>query len=563
MQHPTTTLLSLASCIALLATPAPSSAQEACEVAAPMSAQRLLRRLSLDLRGGVPSYAETLAQSGQDQIAETTIDGFLRSPEFSGVMRSYHQQLLWPNIDQVEVVPETHVLYPFTLAENVEVWLSPLRSVFVRTISGALYGACKPEPAELDANGRIIAEPVMMGDQVVAYQEGYVEVHPWWAPETTIKVCGFDAQANLQAPACPGPAERFPFLAPSCEQVQAFAQSAQAPFAGSEVDCGSPLSIFAPGCGCGPDLRFCQTADTLSVLRQSLLDQQLRLIDRVITTDAPYQRILTEKTVDVNGPVVHYLENQSRLSFDTYGDPDQTAPVPASLNPADAETWVAMPRSGRHSGVLTTPGYLLRFASNRARAHRFYNAFECSSFIPAGALPSPFEPCSKHEDLTQRCGCDACHRTLEPMAASWGRFAEYGWAPIDDRRFPASIGASCTPPLSSVEQLLRCVRFYELEPVGEEIPYSGMLNSYVFRTPEQVERIEAGPSALAEESIQSGRFRRCTVQKLWAYLMRRAPTAEEEATIIPELQQQFADSGDQLRVLVKAIVTLPAYRRLP
>ena len=84
-------------------------------------------------------------------------------------------------------------------------------------------------------------------------------------------------------------------------------------------------------------------------------------------------------------------------------------------------------------------------------------------------------------------------------------------------------------------QLLKCFRFYELDPVGEEEPFRGMLNSYVFRTGEDIERIEQGPSRLAQESIDSGRFAGCTVRRMWTHFMRREPTLDESAKVLPDL----------------------------
>jgi len=555
------------SCIllsALLALPASfAHAQDACEAAAPMEGQRLLRRLSLDLRGRVPGREDIAAQEGKTAVDAATIDGWLRSPELLEVMRRYHAELLWPNIDQVELIPQQNVLMPIEVAPGDTLWLSPLRSVFARTISGPLYGLCKNEPAQFDASGKIIAEPYLSGaGEILSYQEGYVMVEPWWAPGTEIKVCGFDAQPATRAVACPGPAERYPFLSPTCDQVQAYAGAVGVPFAGAEVDCSSLFGFFAPGCGCGPNLRYCQSTETEVALKKSLLEQELRMVDQVIAEDRPYHQVLTEKTVEMNGPIALYLREQSRLSFDLFADPDASSPI-ADVAPNEADRWVPVTRGGRHSGVLTTPGYLLRFQSNRGRAHRFYNAFECSTFIPGGALPSPFEACSKHEDLTQRCGCDSCHKSLEPMAAAWGRFSEYGFAPIDDARFPSTVGASCAAPFASLEAPFRCGRFYELEPVGEEAAYAGMLNSYVFRTPDQIATLETGPRALVDRAIASGSFATCTVRRMWTHFMRRAPTADEELGVIPELRDAFVADGYKLRGLIASIVEQPAYRRLP
>ena len=57
-----------------------------------------LRRLSLDLRGHLPSVAEYgfVAQSGQ--VSAQQIEEMLASEEFVGRMRRYHRDLLWVNI---------------------------------------------------------------------------------------------------------------------------------------------------------------------------------------------------------------------------------------------------------------------------------------------------------------------------------------------------------------------------------------------------------------------------------------------------------------------------------
>lgn len=545
----------------VLLMPMAAWAEEVCDTAQPLEGQRLLRRLSLDLRGSIPSRDEIEAQVGKPAVDPAPL---LASPDFVAMMRRHHAALLWPNIDQVTLVPDMNVLIPVEVAPGDVLWLSPLRSVFSRTISGALYGLCKNEPATFDGLGRVIAEPLTnAAGEILAYQEGYVMVEPWWAPGTSIKVCGFDAQPAESAPACPGPPERYPFLAPSCEQATSFADAVRAPFAGNELECNGPLALFAPGCGCGPNLRYCQSAETLDALRQSFLEQELRVVDRIVSEGRPYHEILTTPVVEMNGLIAHFLREQSRLDFDLYAEPDPTSPIAAELGSHEADRWVTVNRSGRHAGVLTTPGYLLRFGSNRGRAHRFYNAFECSSFLPAGSLPSPFEPCSQREDLTQRCGCNSCHQGLEPMAAAWGRFAEYGLAPIEDARYPARAGANCRAPFTSLEQVIRCARLYETDPVGDEIPYAGMLHGYVFRTPEQVEVLEVGPRALVERSLTSGAFATCTVRRMWTHFMRRAPTVDEEASVVPVLRAEFETKGYDLRGLVASIVNHPAYRRLP
>jgi hypothetical protein len=534
----------------------------ACNVSEPLDGQRLLRRLSLDLRDTLPSAAEATAQSGTTTVSDSTVDQFLASNEFVDVMHRYHQNLLWPNDTQADLTPEADMIYPVDLAPGTTVYMSYLRSVFSRTISGQLFYPCLAEPATFDANGQLVATPLMQGSEIVAWQEGYVEVEPYWAPGTTVKVCGYDAQNSLTAPTCPGPDSRYPYAAQICQQLGGYAMATGTPFMNAPMDCGSQLAQLAPGCGCGPNLRFCHTPETSAVLRQSFLDQEMRLIDQVVSSGRPYTDVVLTKNIEVNGPIAHYLNYQSRLSGNLFGDPDPSTPIPDGLTWTSSLTWIPVVRSGRHSGVLTAPGYILRFATNRSRANRFYNAFECSAFIPNGPLPSPFEPCSKHEDLTKRCGCNACHGALEPMAAHWGRFAEYGVTTLDDTEFPTNADATCAPPFKDFNRAIYCYRFYNFSPVGEQVPFKNMLNPYVFRTPEQVATIEAGPAHLAQTAIDSGAFASCTATKMWTLLMRRAPTPDETNSVIPDLAKSFSEAYD-IKALAKKIVTSPEYRRVP
>ena len=537
-----------------------SSDAQCVDRARPLPNFRLLRRMSLDLRGRIPDRQEI---EDADTAGALTVDRYLASEDFIGIMRRHHADLLWPNIDQIELLPDTHLLYPYPIANDDVVYYSALRAAFVRAVgSGNLFLPCAAEPARFDNQGQLILEPVVVGGEVVAYQEGYVEVQPYWAPDTTIKVCALDALDSETGAVCPGPADRYPFAEDICAQFDAFAVLVNAPFRGAETDCDGPLAILAPECGCGPNLRHCTTEETNAEIRASLLEQELRIVDDVIRNDLGYEQALLTKRVEFNGPVAHYLRHMSRLTFDTFADLDPTALPPSGLVYTDRE-WVATTRSGRHAGVLTTPGYLLKFQTGRQRAHRYYNAFECAAFIPNGPLPSPFEPCSQREDLTQRCGCDACHKTLEPLAAHWGRYAEYGFTHMSEDRFPTIAAARCTPPVATVEELFECFRFYELDPVGEEEDFIGYLNSYVFRTAAEQTNIERGPTKLVEDSIASGRLDRCTVRRMWTHFMRREPTLDEDGSIIVDLTDSFVAEGRSLKSLVKAIVDQPAYGRQP
>ncbi len=149
------------------------------------------------------------------------------------------------------------------------------------------------------------------------------------------------------------------------------------------------------------------------------------------------------------------------------------------------------------------------------------------------------------------------------MASHWGRFTEYGFEAMTEEKYPLSALDICQRPIADFETLFRCIRMYELNPVGEEEPFRFLLNSYVFRTDEERNYIEQGPARLVQQSIQSGRFASCTVEKMWHHYMRRDPTPKERSEVLPQLQTSFQQKNHNLRELVKEIISLPAYRRQP
>lgn len=562
MRTPCFTLLGAA--LLCLCTPA-ARAQNSCDVARPMDGQRLLRRTSLDLRGYVPSYEEQALQSGRGDVSEATINAMLASDDFVGVMRRYHDNLMWPNISQAGVASDFSLLYPQEISPGVTVYYSPLRAYFLRN-QGYAFVPCSAQPASYNPDGSLQTTDLRDGNgTLVAIQEGYVEVEPYWAPGTMVKVCAYDAQPALAAPLCPTEVDtKHPVLAATCAGLAGLEPLINGAVRGAPQACDRPFGAFAPGCGCGPGLRTCHTQQTAATVVAALQEQEMRLVEDVVANDRPYTDVITAATTFVNGPLAHYLRYQSRSGFDVFGDADPSTPIPADLTYASPfSDWRRVERTGRHAGVLTTPGYLLKFQSNRGRAHRFYNAFECSFFIPDGPLPPPSDPCSKHEDLTQRCGCNACHVALEPMAAHWGRFSEYGFAPLDNLDYPTLGTSLCSYPFADLDRLIRCDRFYQLNGVGEELPYVGMLRSYVFRSTAQRAAIEEGPARLAQQSIASGAFARCTARRMWTHFMKRAPTADEEATVIETLAGDFAQDDYNVKNMVKRLVMQPAYGRQP
>jgi len=542
---------------------APAGAQEQCRDDGELDGARLLRRISLDLRNRMPSVEEMRAAA--DGIDDATIDAFLDSDGFLEVMRAHHADLLWPNLGTVQAVANEQLLVPYPASDG-PIWYAPLRSIYNRTVGAteSLFVPCLDEPAEFDDDGRIVLRPITDdGGNVVAYAEGWVEVTPYWDPSATIRVCALDAQPDLTGTACPDSETPSPYREPFCRGAAGFDQFTQEPLRGSQVECGGSLNILSPQCGCGPNLRHCvPVSPGVNVFQEitgSLIEQQMRIVDRVLGEDLPYEEILATTSLEWNGPLVHYMRWIAGTSDQVYAGELENWNLP-DKSWSDTE-WSATEGSLRSAGVLTSPGYLLRFAANRMRAHRYYNAFECRSFVPNGPLPSPFEPCSQREDLSERCGCDSCHITLEPLAAHWGRFMENGFGELPADDFPAQFGGECQPPIDGVDTLQLCLRAYNLNPPPgtETAEFADMLNAYVFRDAEESAIIESGPGLRVESGVESGLIQSCLAERMWTEFMGRAPTVEEQTEVLPQLVQRFESEGRNLKAMVRAIVELPTY----
>jgi hypothetical protein len=213
--------------------------------------------------------------------------------------------------------------------------------------------------------------------------------------------------------------------------------------------------------------------------------------------------------------------------------------------------------------VLTSPAFLLRFQTNRARASRFYDAFMCQPFqAPAGALPSPDDPCSQDPDLQTRCGCKYCHSLLEPAAAHWGRWRQAGAGYLDPGSYPRS-RADCTACARTGQACSTdCRRNYVtriFDPVEE--PYLGLLNAYYFRSLEHEVVIDQGPALLAATAVVDNRLPACVARRVAQWLLGRA-LYDEEAELADALTKAFIRSGYSYRELVKAVVSSAEYRRV-
>lgn len=517
-----------AAAVVLFAQDGAAEAPAVCAAPQLLDKYRLLRRLSLDLRNRPPSIEEYEALDGSETVPEEVVRSFLASDDFRVAMRRHHENQLWPNIQDVPIGERDNDI-SLQISESPGLSIEAHESVY-RGGNKAFCDDVLQTEFDLAHPGEYRPIGARVDGQVI--HEGYRLVHPYWAPETTIKVCAFDAQETLST------------------KVK-----------GKTVACGTLEATDLPECGCGPNLRSCFAPKdiTSDPIKRALREQLGRLVDRVTTGAAPYSDLLLAQDVEENGPIAfwrkHLMPNarsaRFRTTFNTSGEPTNDLPF------TDATTWLPVRRTTVHAGILTLPAYLLRFQTQRSRANRFRAAFMGQFFVPPAELVAQAGCSTDAPDLTKRCHCQYCHQTLEPLAASFGAFAEAGSAYLDPTTFPRE-DPSCVG-----KEKGSCARLYEARPDGAR---PGWLAAYQFADahPDYVDSIERGPRKLAESIVADGTFAKTVVRNLYARLVKREMRVGgeevDDAALLDSLASSFVASQYDFPGLVARVVALPEYR---
>ncbi len=483
-----------------------------------LDGHRWLRAISLDVRGVVPS-PEEYDRLVDGEVPEALVDEWLGSEAFADRAVRAHRALLWNNVDNQRLVSTNNI---FTDTDDIY-WIRT-RADDYRS-DGNLY--CGDFEASFDAEGRPIG--VDQGDGTV--QEGWVEVEPYWAPGSTYKVCAFDAQEAAISPL--------------------------------GTDCASNAAATDVSCGCGPELRWCSVYNEEDRIAEAMSDEiDLRVRD-LILSDRPYLELLDGRTAFVNGPLVHYYTHLTQVPSTVRLDNTPLHPEELpDLDFTDEDTWVPISLPEGHSGVLTAPGFLLRFQTNRARANRFYNAFLCQPFQPpdAGIPIDPDAPPTSNLMKTQ--GCDYCHAILEPAAAHWGRWTEQGAGFLPPDEYPPFDQACYDCSVNNTDCSDVCGRYYTVDPIDTELDdFVGYLRAYQFLETWQHANIEAGPERLVASSVADGRLQQCTAENAATWLLGRELDVDDDA-VIQGWADTLVDSGWSYKELVKTIVLSDSYRRI-
>ena len=180
------------------------------------AAVKYLRRLSLDLRGRLPSYAEQLKAYQDGHVTDATIDTMLKSGAFLTQMREFFKDLLTLSITDLRiVVGGRSARYERVNNAGQYVGGNVTHTVILdhgnRTVSvfnrGAVIGCLPNEKARYNTNGQLLCKVTSVtgstpagvtkgkyvpciqvyndnraGKKYVA-QEGYVTVVPYWSQD--------------------------------------------------------------------------------------------------------------------------------------------------------------------------------------------------------------------------------------------------------------------------------------------------------------------------------------------------------------------------------------------
>ncbi|WP_242594289.1 DUF1585 domain-containing protein [Corallococcus exiguus] len=367
-------------------------------------------------------------------------------------------------------------------------------------------------------------------------REGYVTttVQPYWSTTTeTVKVCAVEAQDRALNP----------YTGESCETSRFNSDRS---------------------CGCGDKMRRCEITDVHTARVAAFNEEPLYITDSVVRNDEPYFNILTTRRSFVNGTLSEFYRQRQGAGVFSIKSPADAATLPA-VTYANATQWSEYVRENTHSGVLTTPAFLYRFPTQRARVNEFYEAFLCKHFAPAADanLPPPEDACNRENNLAKRCGCNYCHATIEPTGAHWGRYAERSALFLSPDQFPR-LDVKCRDCALAGNTSCdnECSQYVMQAFDGDGANSLGLLKTYLYRTADEEKNIEGGPQTLVKRMMETGDLERCTVKRVWNEFLGRAMTVEEQRMYLQTLSQDFAKNNHSLKGLIEQVVMSDAYRRI-
>jgi hypothetical protein len=473
-----------------------------------------VRSLSLDLRAKLPTPEELSAVEDAGEVADGVIESWLESEDFESQAIRFHSSLVWNKLS-------LGLFRNRRLVRSSNIYYNPVRA---NNLRGA-RAYCGDFEASVDSMN---SPTTWETDEDGVIEEGWVWVSPYWDPENPIQVCAFDAQ---------------------------FAEETT-----EGVDCSTREGQNALECGCGPSLQWCYDVyESEDAIKESIEEEVAERMRLVLNEKLSYEAFLMAPWVQMNGPMVHMYRHL--VDFD---DGFQS-PMPVDELPDlafdEMDTWVKMELEEQHSGVLTSPIWLLRHQTNRGRANRFYGGFLCEEFIPVeGKIEGLSELGTPSPDLSRRNGCQDCHARLEPWASYWGRWGQANLQYIAPSDYPWFTEECATCNLIGNCSDL-CEDNYIVEAAHQdENPYLGWLSTYAFLDEEEQDNPLLGPSAWVEEVVDNGTLAECAAKNAAGWLLGWEGSDLEDESI-QGWADAFSASGYEYQALIYALVTSEQYWR--
>lgn len=402
--------------------------------------------------------------------------------------------------------------------------------------------------------------------------EGWRWMEHYWSRGEKIKTCAYEAQEN---------------------ELGVWARTAD----GEPVPCEEATPVFDwyytdPSCGCGPKGAYCQpsiagylnTNESFSEyrLRHALEQEPLQIVRSVVERDEDYLAILTTARSFVNGPLAFAFAEQSNVlggqGFRGITPPAEDEPVWDEVS-YDDPTWSEYERPARHSGILTTLGFLVRFPTYRARVTQYRRNFLCSEEFDYAPNPDPSDV---NPDIANRNGCSSCHGRLETDGMFFARYPDRTGVWLESEAYPVTSeactycfenGSGCgygeaNPhvaggTVSDPDMAEICGQHYSWlspdEGTPEQQAYNGTIRAAMFRTEAEASLMDEGPQAMVARDLAAGdQLQRCTARTAWDRLLRRPPSETE----LDALVQGFEADGRSYRSLIRTIVSSASYRSL-
>jgi Protein of unknown function (DUF1585) len=282
------------------------------------------------------------------------------------------------------------------------------------------------------------------------------------------------------------------------------------------------------------------------------------LLSYVFTADRDFREVLTGRWTFVNGPLAQFYRaiqpGNCCGGEANFGMVQESEPlflpqnVPTELFPHDVAAWKMVPDRGPHaSGLLTTPMFLEKYASARARGATLYTAFLCKSFSSDTAELMP----STEPNLMIRPGCQTCHATLEPLAAYFSRIEPGNLVYLPQDLFPVKSDKCKKGPNGKLPGF--CDAFYD-------VSFADAHGATLRSAYGSAAHADATPAGAGADITKMPEFAECAVQRVAGSFLGRALTSDD-APLVKELTSTFTKDGYRMRPLVRAILKSDAYRR--